>query len=712
MIEKVARMNNTVKNGLAEAKRIAAIAAKTCASATASPREDTRKKITKANLMARLAAKKAAAAAPTAPENTRKKLNKANLLARIAAKKLRNSTAKTHMPVKVNMEPAATAIAAAKRAYYETGEAILTDDAYDILETAALREGNIDEDVGIRPAKGVALPTPMTSLKKIKPGEDGLRRFLAGGRDWLISEKLDGISALWHVPAGDMGAPRLYLRGDAYIGTDVSQYIPYITGLARLPAATRPHDLLVRGELVLRKADAAPGTPARSQVNGWLHRAVSASGGSNLPVRFVAYQLISPVVPTRQEQMAALARIGFEVAWNILHHAELTEADCVEYFQARRAASPYDTDGIVVAPGLIPPAPVPAGAAYPTDAVAFKMPSADQIADTRVVRVEWNITRLGVLSPRVEIEPVVIGGARITFVTGHNAKFIETNRIGAGALVRIRRSGDVIPIIDTVLDGVTPGLPDPVAEPWIWKGVHIVRADPAGTNVGTALEKLKYAFKVLEVEGAGGATVDAVWNKAGLRSISDIIAADPGKLVVVGKTIGPRLHERLRERLRAAGHVEKLLATTMLPAGVGASRLEKLPGAPITWAGLMTVPPGWSAVSWGEFIAALPAAIKQVDEWDALLGVTTGHVPVSHSVAAAAAAAAPQKGEVVFTGFRDKAWEAGLAAAGWKTADAVKKTTVALIIADGEDPATYKSGKADKARQYTVPIVRKSEFAL
>ena len=661
------------------------------------------KKLTRKNLVAFSASRREAAAA-SAPR-TRANIVRIAETRRNMRQKLKNAAKNIGSVEGVS---AMEAIKEAKRAYYETGQSIMSDDAYDILETAAIRDGEMREDVGIRPEKGVPLPTPMTSLRKIKPGEDGLRRFLGGGTGWIVSEKLDGISALWHVPAAGQGQqPRLYLRGDAYIGTDVSQYIPYIKGLVKPPKGQG--QLIVRGELVLRKADAAPGTPARSQVNGWLHKAIGAET-ARLPVRFVAYQLIEPAGYSRVSQFRTLSEMGFEVAWNMTF-SELNEAMCVDLFKMRREASPYDTDGIVVAPEGKPVA-VPAGAAYPTDMVAFKMPSADQIADTRVIRVEWRPTRLGILAPRIEIEPVEIGGTTITYVTGHNARFIETNRIGPGAVVRIRRSGDVIPIVDAVLDGVAPGLPEDGT--WVWQGVHIARA--TNTNLSAELEKLKYAMKVLEVDGAGGATIEAVWKSADVRGISDIVTMDVGKLVaVLGKTLGPRLQERLKERLIAAPIVNRLLATGLLPPGVGLGKLEKLialHGNPVTWSSV-EVPSGWGAESWGTFIKALPAALTRVNEWNELVGIVTGAagMPAVADVAAATPTA-PLKGEVCFTGFRDKAWEKTLRESGWGVSDSVKRTLSALIIPDKDDPATYSSSKADKARQYNIRIYRKSEFPL
>jgi NAD-dependent DNA ligase len=62
------------------------------------------------------------------------------------------------------------------------------------------------------------------------------------------------------------------------------------------------------------------------------------------------------------------------------------------------------------------------------------------------------------------------------------------------------------------------------------------------------------------------------------------------------------------------------------------------------------------------------------------------------------------------TGFRDAALAAASAAAGYTQDDNVKRTTTYLIVSDAEDPATVGSGKATKAREYGVRIMRASEW--
>ena len=79
------------------------------------------------------------------------------------------------------------------------------------------------------------------------------------------------------------------------------------------------------------------------------------------------------------------------------------------------------------------------------DRDAFKMVLGDQVAEAKVVNVIWTASKDGYLKPRVQIEPVVLGGAKIEYATGFNAKFIVDKKIGVGSVISLVGSGDVIP---------------------------------------------------------------------------------------------------------------------------------------------------------------------------------------------------------------------------------------------------------------------------
>jgi NAD-dependent DNA ligase len=152
---------------------------------------------------------------------------------------------------------------AASDAYYNTGKSLMTDDEYDELRDELAKRSPSHpflKEVGAAVGSGaIPLPYIMASLNKIKPGTGAVESFKAKstGKIWVLSEKLDGISALWH-------EGRLYLRGDGQMGVEVTKFAPHIQGLK---VCEHP----VRGELVVARAEpCVAGTLARSWVNGQL----------------------------------------------------------------------------------------------------------------------------------------------------------------------------------------------------------------------------------------------------------------------------------------------------------------------------------------------------------------------------------------------------------------------------------------------------------
>ena len=109
----------------------------------------------------------------------------------------------------------------------------------------------------------------------------------------------------------------------------------------------------------------------------------------------------------------------------------------------------YDIDGVIV----INDKKYKRTKKNPKHGFAFKMVLSDQVVEAKVVAVHWRASKDGYLKPRIEIEPVTIGGAQITFATGHNAAFIVNNKINVGSVVKLIRSGDVIPkIVDVITE--------------------------------------------------------------------------------------------------------------------------------------------------------------------------------------------------------------------------------------------------------------------
>jgi NAD-dependent DNA ligase len=586
--------------------------------------------------------------------------------------------------------------------YYNTGKPSMGDDAYDALRDQLEEmdpENPFLKEVGAPPKdKAVKLPFIMASLNKIKPGTGAVGAYAAkaGQKAWVLSEKLDGISALWY-------GGKLYLRGDGQNGVDVSIFAPYIQGLKACD------QMAVRGELITPRG-VVEGTLARSWVNGQLHQKKPIPEELR-KIRFVAYEIVNqelgPVT-----QFSVLKKAGFMVPWTLLVGGKLTDETLSSKLVERREKSEYDTDGIVVSENIV--VEIPKTVKNPTHKVAFKMLLGEQCAETVIKVLEWNPSAQGYLIPRLQIEPVVVGSARIEYVTAHNARFVVLNKLGPGAKIMIRRSGDVIPAVERVLQGcVEAAMPTEFA--WKWLGgaedaAHIVLDTTKTTETPKEVLKAKLVVfaKTLEIDGMGPGIASKLV-EAGLTTPGKVLAAGEAKLMeAVGKANGAKLHAQLNALPGKATETQWMVASSILPRGVGETKLKVLfesESDPRKWSALPVVPSGWSAESLNELTKCLSAyAAWRANETPQ---IPYPILPAGGVVTKAVAVA--QKGTVCFTGIRSKDLEAKLEAAGWKIVDSVSSKTNILVVPDGPLDAT---GKVKKAQDLgTVRILEISKVA-
>jgi DNA ligase (NAD+) len=588
------------------------------------------------------------------------------------------------------------ALRSSAHAYYNTGEASMSDETYDALRDQLEEldpENPFLKEVGAPPKdKAVVLPFMMASLNKIKPGTGAVDAFTkkAKGQTWVLSEKLDGISALWY-------NGRLYLRGDGVNGVDVTSYGKYIQGIAATSYA-------VRGELVLPRGVIA-GTLARSWVNGQLHQKIPIPEELR-KIRFVAYEIVNTTeLPWLQFNI--LKKAGFEIPWiSVASEKFMNDENLGKVLIERREKSIYDTDGIVVCENVAPPLSKQTTLKNPTYKVAFKMLLTDQCAETTIQEIEWNPSAQGFLIPRIRIEPVVVGTARIEYVTGHNARFVVDNKLGIGARIVIRRSGDVIPAVQRVVLPCTQPLM-PTQDKWKWKwqnndtsAAHIVLNEDVLTKEVLAARLVIFA-KTLDIAGLGpGVAVKLV--DAGLDTLVKVWKADGETL---GKVIGKGNGAKITQQLSTLKPTESqlMVASSLLPRGVGELKLKTLfdsePDAR-KWKALPVLA-GWSADTLDE----LKASMGPYEEWRRT-ELTQFPYPILPSPVSKEVK--PLKGTLCFTGVRSKELEAVLESAGWKIVDTVSSKLTVLIVADGE--ANAMTGKAKKARDLgTVRILELSQ---
>jgi len=607
------------------------------------------------------------------------------------------------------MDALVSRLTAANNAYRNGQTLLMTDDEYDrgLDELKTLQPNHpLLTQVRAAPsdkAKVVRMPFYLGSLDKAKTSDELGKWSSKHKGPYVVSEKLDGISGLWNPHTRS-----LYLSGDDNMGVDVSAWLQHISLSPRVLSKEIPEDIWVRGELIMARSLIPEGKLGRSIINGIFHHK-QPNPVEAKKVRFVGYEIIGMDAELSvQQQMAWLEMWNVWTPW-FTHQKELSTADTLSnILMIRRTDSEYDMDGLVIKTNKPIVPRVLKG--NPKDAIAWKPPNGESKL-TKVVLVEWNASATGKLVPRVQIEPVHLGGSTIQYVTGVNARRVVDWKIGPGAHVIIRKGGDVIPLIESV--EVPATISYPPEGTWEWDGppetaVNIVQKVADSTTLVSQYMKM---VKHLDWPNVGPAVMKAVV-EAGYTTVPLLRKASEADLKkLLGPVKGSNLFKLVQtDGWSKASEIDLFVASPIRPDGIGSTRLEVLrehePDCRLWSKPGLTAPKGWSPDSLREFqLLWAKYETFRMEQWYFI------PYPVPFKPKPDEVSKIQQKGTVVFSGVRDADIECWLEKRGYKTSDTVKADTKAVIISDKEDPETYSSTKTDKAKKISgCLILRKSEW--
>jgi len=617
-----------------------------------------------------------------------------------------NPTLKVYHTI-VYMDTLISRLTAANNAYRNGQSLLMTDDEYDAgLEQLKRVQPDHPLLKQVRAApnaekgKVVRMPFYLGSLDKAKTSEELGKWTKKSKGPYVVSEKLDGISGLWNP-----SSKNLYLSGDDNMGVDVSPWLQYISLTPKVLSKDIPEDIWIRGELIMPRSLVPQGKLGRSIINGIFHHK-QPNPTEAKKVRFVGYEIIGMAPDLSvQQQMAWLDIWNIWTPW-FANQVELSTADTLSnILMIRRTDSEYDMDGLVIKTNKPIVPRVLKG--NPKDAVAWKPPNGESKI-TKVILVEWNASATGKLVPRVQIEPVHLGGSTIQYVTGVNARRIVDWKIGPGAHVIIRKGGDVIPLIESV------EVPAPISFPlegtWEWDGppetaVNIVQKMADSTTLVSQYMKM---VKHLDWPNVGPAVMKSVV-EAGYTTVPLLRKASEADLKkLLGPVKGLNLFNCVQNGWSKASEIDLFVASPIRPDGIGSTRLEALvahePDFKAWSKPGLTAPRGWSPDALKEFQVLWEKYEKfRMEQWY--------FIPYPVPLQVKQQAPAQMKGSIVFSGVRDVELETQLEKKGYKTSDTVKADTKAVLIADKEDPQIYSSTKTDKAKKISgCLILRKSEW--
>ena len=544
--------------------------------------------------------------------------------------------------------------------------------------------------------------------------------------------KMDGLAMSLHYENGIF--KQAVTRGDGLVGEDVTMNVKTIQNIPlKLNLDNPPEHLEVRGEVIIFKQDfeklnqmqvklgEKPFANPRNLAAGTI-RQLDPRIAASRPLRFMAYDLVTPDLPTHQKAYDFLRQIGFQTSGQDHVYTHLNEVFAeIKHLGQVRGDFLFNTDGMVIKIndrkiyselGIV--------GKTPRAAVAFKYPAEESASKVRDIVI--SIGRTGAATPVAILDPVEIAGSTVRHATLHNSDEIEKLDIRIGDTVIVYKAGDIIPKIKEVLltlrpDGTAPfdyeealknQYPELEFERPEGEVVYRVKGQDSDFILRRNLEYFA-SKQALNIEGLGEKNVNLLVDAGLLKSLVDLYCLQKSDLIKLerfGELSATKLLNAIEGTKQAplakfitALGIRHVGAQTAVALADAFQSLEALRDA--TEEELLKIPDIGLTVS--ESILAYFADednLKQLDDFKAL-GVDP--IYINHDNA-------PLKGQsFVVTGTltdlgREEA-EDLLREKGATVTSSVTKNTTALIA--GAKPGASKVTKAEKLG---IKIISEAEF--
>ena len=445
--------------------------------------------------------------------------------------------------------------------YYVLDDPTMPDFEYDHLlrELEDLEKANPDllrPDSPTQRVGGAAIsafekythPVPLMSLQDVFSLEElneFLEKILLAEPDtaFSVEPKIDGLSVALEYVDGKF--VRGATRGDGNVGEDVTENLKTIRSIP-MTIENAPPRLIVRGEVYMPKKSFEK-LNARQEEEGkpLFANPRNAAAGSlrqldpkicaqrGLDIFIFNIQLCDgKTFQTHAETLDYLKQLRLKVIPSKKLSSVQEIDEYVLSINENRGDLPCDIDGAVIKVDNIAQRDrLGATAKFPRWAAAYKYPP--EIKETVVEDIVIQVGRTGVLTPKAVVRPVRLAGTTVTNATLHNQDFITERDIRIGDTVRIRKAGEIIPeILDVVkekrpADAVAYLLPAvcPVCGAKVERDEDGAFMRCTGAACGAQLSRNIAHFvsrDAMDIEGLGGAIVDALIEKGLIKTPADI----------------------------------------------------------------------------------------------------------------------------------------------------------------------------------------------
>ena len=432
---------------------------------------------------------------------------------------------------------------------------------------------------------------PMLSLDNAFSAEDMddfhrrvTERLGDGDVAYCCEPKLDGVAVSIVYEHGALVLAAT--RGDGTRGENITANVRTISNVPlTLSGEDVPPYLEVRGEVVIpREAFERMNAQARAADEKVFVNPRNAAAGSlrqldsritaRRPLAFTAYSVgvVEGDLPGAHDAiLQRLSEWGLPVSEYMQTVTGI--AACDDYYEAlarQRDTLPFDIDGIVFkVNGMAEQEKLGFVSRAPRWAIARKFPA--QEVSTQLLGVDFQVGRTGAITPVARLQPVFVGGVTVSNATLHNADEIERLGVQVGDTVVVRRAGDVIPQIVSVVKGSTsdssterakivfPGqCPDCGSDVAREEGEAVIRCI-GGMACGAQLKALIRHFasrKAMDIEGLGDKLIDQLVDDGLIGSVADIFRLSQPQLATL-----ERMGEKSSDNLLAS--IEQSRSTTL-----------------------------------------------------------------------------------------------------------------------------------------------------
>lgn len=430
----------------------------------------------------------------------------------------------------------------ASEAYYNTGQPIMSDTEFDNKleelrqwedETGIVLSNSPTHNVGatvLENIKEVTHKTPMLSLEKCHSTEEIVK--FANNHNLVASVKLDGLTVRLTYKDGDLLLAES--RGNGIVGSDVTKHVKQFTNVPL--HINKEGTYVIDGEALIKLDDFS-----EINTNGEYKNSRNLAAGtlSSLDTSIVKDRKLSwyawEVVEGYKDNSFTVSLLeALNLGFDVVPFANLALADmpideAIDYFleEAKRQSLPQD--GVVFKFDDIKYGKSLGNTSHHfRNGIAYKVFN-DSI-ETKLIDIEWNTSKTGLINPVAIFEPVNLNGAITTRATLHNITYIKNMMLGIGDRIRVYRSNMVIPKVhDSIDKSGNFSIPDKC--PICGQPTRIVKENESEVLMcenldcrGKLLGKLVHAASrnALDIENLSESTIEKFIALKWLNSIQDI----------------------------------------------------------------------------------------------------------------------------------------------------------------------------------------------